>query len=187
MYDDKDMKIAGSKPSKSIQMARETEELSAELNRAKAEGAIEKARVLGGRMAEQLLNADREAAFGAEAGEDLLQRRNLLAFTVTVGFERFCKNSTISAVAYGSFYDRVKQMSPQVYAEMSDIGVFSFYFLAFRRGGDVERRMGQTFAMLCGKDGDPVYQERGETIYCKFSSVVETAVREMDLQRSFSE
>ena len=53
-----------------------------------------------------------------------------------------------------------------------DNGAFSFYYLAYRRGSEVERRIGQTFAMLCSHDGDPIYQELGEALYCWFLSVV---------------
>lgn len=184
MFDDKDIKIAGSKPSLSIRQSRETEEVTAELNRAKAGGEFEKARELGEKMAVKLLDNKGDAAFGTvdEAdGDDLLQRRNLLAFTVTVGFEKNCRSSMISAAAYGAFYDCVKRLDSKIYDELSDTGVFSFYYLAYRRGGEVERRMGQTFAMLCGRDGDPVYQELGEALYCYFSAVVESAVKELGL------
>ena len=59
-----------------------------------------------------------------------------------------------------------------------DTGAFSFYYLAFRRGGEIDRRIGQTFAMLCSHDGDPIFQELGEALYCWFLSVVKTAAKE---------
>ena len=46
---------------------------------------------------------------------------------------------------------------------------------------DIERRMGQTFAMLCSHDGDPIYQELGEALYCWFSSVVKTEAEKLKL------
>lgn len=181
MFDDRDMKIAGSHPSQEIRKLPSEEALSPELRQAMADGDIERARRLGERMAEKLLAADRGESFGLHESADLLQRRNLLAFTATTGFDRFCKNRTVAAVAYGAFYDYVKKRSEKTYFEMSDTGVFSFYYLALRRGGDVERRMGQTFAMLCGKDGDPVYQEVGEAVYCSFSADIRAEIREMGL------
>ena len=58
---------------------------------------------------------------------------------------------------------------------------FSFYYLAFRRGNDVERRIGQTFAMLCSHDGDPIYQELGEALYCWFLSEVKASAKEQNI------
>ena len=62
----------------------------------------------------------------------------------------------------------------------TDNGALSFYYLSFRRGGEVERRVGQTFAMLCSHDGDPVYQELGEALYCWFTSVVKRKIEELE-------
>jgi hypothetical protein len=33
--------------------------------------------------------------------------------------------------------------------------------------------------MLCSHDGDPIYQELGEALYCWFYSVVERTVKEL--------
>lgn len=181
MFDDKDMKIAGSHPSREMRKTSHEEENFPELRKAKADGDIERARRLGERMAQKLLDAGEAETFGLSRSEDILQRRNLLAFTATTAFDRFCKNRTVAAVAYGAFYDHVKKRSEKTYFEMSDTGIFSFYYLALRRGGDVERRMGQTFAMLCGKDGDPVYQEIGEAIYCSFSAEIRSEIQAMGL------
>ena len=181
MFDDRDIKIAGSHPSQEIRKTPSEEDVSPELRQAMADGDIERARRLGERMAQKLLAADEEKIFSLNESADLLQRRNLLAFTATTSFDRFCKNRTIAAVAYGAFYDHVKRCSEKTYFEMSDTGIFSFYYLALRRGGDVERRMGQTFAMLCGKDGDPVYQEVGEAVYCSFSAEIRAEIQAMGL------
>ena len=74
-----------------------------------------------------------------------------------------------------------KQNHPELYAGATDNGALSFYYLAFRRGNDSYRRIGQTFAMLCSHDGDPVYHELGEALYCWFSSVVKKQIEELGL------
>jgi len=109
-----------------------------------------------------------------------VQRRLLLSFATTVGFEQYCPNDTVCGIAQKSFLDTLKKNNSELYDTSSDTGAFSFYYLAFRRGGDVDRRIGQTFAMLCAHDGDPVYQELGEALYCWFLSVVRRAVNEQD-------
>ena len=107
----------------------------------------------------------------------IIQRRLLLSFTATVGFEQYCDNDTVCGIAQKSFLDTLKKNDKELYETSSDTGAFSFYYLAFRRGGEIERRIGQTFAMLCAHDGDPVYQELGEALYCWFLSVVRRAAK----------
>ena len=119
-----------------------------------------------------------------EAGEEfrdfdmILQRRLLLSFTATAGFEQYISDDTLVGIAQKSFLDTLNKHNTELYKTSSDTGAFSFYYLAFRRGSEVERRIGQTFAMLCLHDGDPIFQELGEALYCWFSSVVRKAVSE---------
>ena len=182
MFDDNDIKIAGSRPSLSVDAARENDDVKNEIMRAKSQGDFDKAKVLGEQMAEKLLRDDGPVAFGIADGlEDLVARRELLAFTITVGFDRFCTSSVVAAAAYGAFCDHLKALDKSIYEKLSEHGAFSFYYLAYRRGGEIERRMGQTYAMLSEKDGDPVFQELGEALYCYFSAVVEDAVEKLGI------
>ena len=75
----------------------------------------------------------------------------------------------------------VEKLMPYLGGFMLDSGAFSFYYLAYRRGNEVDRRIGQTFAMLCAHDGDPIYQELGEAIYCWFISRVSKKLKESGL------
>ena len=102
----------------------------------------------------------------------ILRRRLLLSFTATVGFEQYITDDTLVGIAQKSFLDTLNKHSAELYKTSNDTGAFSFYYLAYRRGSEVDRRIGQTFAMLCSHDGDNVYQELGEALYCWFSSVV---------------
>ena len=105
-----------------------------------------------------------------------IQRILLLAFIVTAVLESNVDNEAFAGIAQKSFLDTVKKDYSSIYEYTSDTGAFTFYYLAFRRGIDVERRVGQTFAMLCGHDGDPIYQELGEVLFCWFSSLIKEAV-----------
>jgi hypothetical protein len=111
----------------------------------------------------------------------LLQRRLLLSFTATVGFEKYCLDDSLCGIAQKSFLDTVKKENDEIYRTSQDTGAFSFYYLAFRRGGETDRRVGQTFAMLCSHDGDPVYQELGEALYCWFMSVVKAKAKQLQI------
>ena len=110
-----------------------------------------------------------------------IHRRTLLSFTATVGFEQLSDNDAISGIAQKSFIDTVRTTDAKLYDTLSDTGAYSFYYLAFRRGNEVDRRMGQTFAMLCSHDGDPIYQELGEALYCWFLSVVKQAAKKRNI------
>ncbi|MBR4909759.1 MAG: hypothetical protein IKZ47_00345 [Clostridia bacterium] len=170
---DSDVKIAGDKPSRDIRKniaASEEKNVSGEQRAA--------AKRVGAAVAEQFLkNAGELPEDNTDYGL-LIQRRLLLSFSATAGFEQYITDDTLSGVAQKSFLDALKKAGDEIYKTSSDMGAFSFYYLAFRRGNDIERRIGQTFAMLCSHDGDPIYQELGEALYCWFNSVVRKAVKE---------
>ena len=167
---DNDIKIAGNRPSLSIKTNMAVSEANAVLD---AED-VKKAEELGIQVAKEFCSASAEYTDAVEDSDEnmLIQRHLLLSFTATVGFEDYLKSEAAAGVAQKSFLDYVKENKPELYKYTSDTGAFSFYYLAHRRGNDVERRMGQTFAMLCAHDGDPIYQELGEVLYCWFSAKI---------------
>lgn len=164
---DSDIKIAGDKPSIDVKrnklLAGESSESLSERNNAKYLG----------RAVAQIFSKDAtDFKYDDYDYEMVVQRRMLLSFTATVGFERYCSDDADAGIAQKAFIDYLKENNPQILKTSTDTGAFSFYYLAYRRGSEVERRIGQTFAMLCSHDGDNVYQELGEALYCWFSSVV---------------
>ena len=174
IFDDKDIKIASDKPSQDIKKnmaaTREDEHSKGD--------AFEKAREWGAGVAREFIKDARENPEGADCDfEMVIQRRLLLSFTATVGFEQYANDDTAGGIAQKSFLDTLKGEDKSLFETAQDTGAFSFYYLAFRRGGDVVRRMGQTFAMLCLHDGDPIYQELGEALYCWFLSVVKSSLQ----------
>ena len=171
---DSDIKIAGDRPSEDIK--RNRAELNTEKGYAKEE--IEKARNWGKEVAHRFIDDARESAEAEDSYyEMLVQRRMLLSFTATVGFEQL-SDDTLSGIAQKSFLDTLRKTDMEIYNTSADTGAFSFYYLAFRRGNEIDRRIGQTFAMLCSHDGDPIYQELGEALYCWFFSVVKRTAKE---------
>lgn len=177
MYSDNDIKIAGDKPSEQIKRNREVR-ISEESGPSKA--AIKKAESWGRDVALIFIDDAKESAKDGNAatnGEMLVQRQMLLSFTANVGFEQL-SDDTLSGIAQKSFLDTIKSENIELYKTSSDTGAFSFYYLAFRRGGEVDRRIGQTFAMLCSHDGDPIFQELGEALYCWFLSSVRKSAKE---------
>ena len=171
---DSDIKIAGDKPSRDIK-----KNSGAADERIVSKEQREAAKRVGAAVAEQFLKDAAELPDGENTDYNLLmQRRLLLSFSATAGFEQYIGDDVLSGVAQKSFLDAVRRAGEDIYKTSSDMGAFSFYYLAFRRGNDIERRMGQTFAMLCSHDGDPIFQELGEALYCWFTSVVKKAIKE---------
>lgn len=178
---DDDIKIVGDKPSATVRLNKMKDSIDTEYTKIDRDSAKKLGSIIAEKYVEEINSAeDNEAGDGFEV---LCQIKLLLSFTATVGFERFCKNDTMSGLAQKSFIDTLSKQNERLYKESSDMGAFSFYYLAFRRGGDIERRMGQTFAMLCSMDGDPVLQERGEALYCWFSAVIRKTVLELCLDK----
>lgn len=179
---DRDVKIVGANPSETVKQnmqtgAKQEEILPPELQ--------QKAVQLGKTIATEYCNAGEQfldATGDSADAELLLQRQLLLSFTVTVGFERFCSQA-VAGYAQKSFLDELNKISHTLYQNSTDTGAFSFYYLAYRHYNEVERRMGQTFAMLCSHDGDPIYQELGEALYCWFSSLIEENCKALGLSQ----
>ena len=177
------MKIVGDKPSKSLERDTNLFVDSNEYEKEKKNGNLNRAKALGRKIAEDFIaNCKKEeTTVSEEESEQLkLQRILLLSFTVMAGLERFCPNMTLANATRSTFFDELHIMDEELFNKSSDTGAFSFYYLSFRRGNDVERRIGQTFAMLCLHDGDPIYQELGEALYCWFFSNIERQVKDAE-------
>ncbi len=177
---DRDIKIVGEHPSQTV---KENLQKSNNAQEPIPQELQQKAIALGKTVAQEYCNAGEQFldATGQNAdAELLLQRQLLLSFTVTVSFERYCSQA-VAGYAQKSFLDELNKISHTLYLNSTDTGAFSFYYLAYRHYNEVERRMGQTFAMLCSHDGDPIYQELGEALYCWFSSLIEQKCKELEL------
>lgn len=179
MFDDNDIKIAGNRPSDSINK----NNLSVVYEDVMSEAITLSAKKLGEYVADRFSEAS-DAYYDAVEDADanmFVQRILLLSFTVTAVFESSITNDAVAGIAQKSFLDAVRTKYKDIYKYTSDTGAFTFYYLAYRRGSEIERRMGQTFAMLCAHDGDPIYQELGEVLFCWFSSVVKDAIEQHNL------
>lgn len=174
---DEDIKIAGNKPSLSIKKYNSPNNNDVSLPKER----VTAAKKLGEVIAKEFCKAFEAYPNAVEEPDDnmLAQRLLLLSFTATVGLDKHLEDETLAGIAQKSFLKTVKNTSNDLYKFTSDTGAFSFYYLAYRRGSEVERRMGQTFAMLCSHDGDPIYQELGEVLFCWFSSIIKSAVTDI--------
>lgn len=170
---DEDIKIANIGGKGTVSKHEKTHSVSEEYNRESAKGNTVKAKILGQELALKI--ADNLNTFTVEdedSGNDeiAIQRGVLMTFAATVILENEIESTVVSQAAKNSFNSELEKLLPELSKAVNDSGAFSFYYLAYRRGTEVDRRIGQTFAMLCAHDGDPIYQELGEAIYCWFLS-----------------
>ena len=145
-------------------------------------GNIDKAKEVGAKIAADIVSS---AALEWEEESDtsfeiLLQRGLLLASSAVVAIESASLPGVIEDVIKQKFFASLQLLDNGMYKETAESGAFSFYYLAYRRGTELERRMGQTFAMLCAHDGDPIYQELGETLFCWMKSKTEKILSETE-------
>ncbi len=182
MCQDYDMKIAGDKPSQQKEVEKTDVSGFEEYPREVANGNIERAKKLGAALAEAFVAAGNNDCFdGSCPGDsDELDRQKLLllCFTVLSTLETKCPAVCTVKIAKAAFFDALRAIDADLPDRSTDTGAFSFYYLSYRRGTEVDRRIGQTFAMLCAHDGDPIYQELGEAIYCWFYSVVNKKIKQ---------
>lgn len=179
MFDDYDMKIVGDPQKDGADKDLFAD--NAEYEKEKKNGNIAKAKALGELLAGEFVAVCKkdELTIDGNDGEALMvQKVLLLSFTVMAGLEQFCPNMSVANTARTAFFDKLFTLDNEIFEKSSDTGAFSFYYLSFRRGTEVDRRVGQTFAMLCSHDGDPIYQELGEALYCWFLSVIEGKVND---------
>lgn len=170
---DEDVKIAGDKYTGASAPA------SAEEYRRQSEnGNIDNAKKMGAKIAEKIVKTA-AVPWGDQQDDSFdlqLQRGLLLTFAATITVESLPASELIKDIIKQAFFNELSRLDSGLYKGTVDSGAFSFYYLAYRRGIDIERRIGQTFAMLCSHDGDPVYQELGEALFCSMRSKTLKAV-----------
>lgn len=181
--DDSDIKIAGKEPAPDDNSDAINE--ANELNALKKSGDVAKANELGSILSRKFLDADGVSSFGEDSEESeavKTQRRLLLAFTAVHVVKESLSNDIIRDIVIKSFYDSLKNAMPDFYEELMKSGSFSFYTLCVRRGGEVEKYIGETFAMLCSKEKDNVYKDFGTALYLRFVDVSHKAVDSFNLK-----
>ncbi len=141
---------------------------------------LDKARKLGVALAGMAKEAERGFELNIN-DELLLQRRLLLCYAIATALEDYSESIQYARTALNAFYDTIKRIEFDFYEDIGSTGSFSFYYLTRRQGGDIVRRIGQTFAMLCGQDGDPVCQELGEALYCQYTNMVKVQIKSMQM------
>ena len=174
---DEDIKIVGIKPSVDVKRNKSIEGQIEKINSCDTHNAL----LLGEYIAEEFCKEENKQ--NESNSELMFQRTVLLSFTADVSFDKYCRDEGIANIARHSFDKKLDELSKDLYKSSMDTSAFSFYYLAYRGGRDIERRIGQTFAMLCSHDGDPIFQELGEALFCWFSSLVMDKAAELGINK----
>ena len=182
LEDDRDMKIAGDDFEPVEPRAGEVDNGDAALlEQEKENGNLSRARRLGAILAEEVSAVEGDSP--TENSALLTQRRILLAFAVEVGLDALLPNGLTAQTAQTIFYDTLRATAPQFYDDLQASGAFSFYYLCVRDGRQVEERVGETFASLCGKKGDPACEQTGRELFRRFSGQVKRFVDTLEFVR----
>lgn len=159
LEDDRDMKIAGDDFEPINETGADDGHEARLLEQEKENGNLSRARRLGAILADEVSAVEGDSLTADSAL--LTQRRILLAFAVEVGLDALLPNSLTAQTAQDIFYNSLRVTAPRFYDDLQASGAFSFYYLCVRDGRQVEEKVGETFASLCGKKGDPAYAPHG--------------------------
>lgn len=169
LNDDSDVKIFGKKVADE---KNDIADLLEEVNRQRANGNTAKARELGEKLAlifldDNEINAHIASAVGKvpKTQKVMKQVRILIVFSAQLCLSRQLPVALLSNTAVNSFYDQISDDTHDFYNQLSGGPEFSFYYLAVRTNVSSATVVGETFAMLCGKEKDEYYMSLGRNIY----------------------
>ena len=169
----------------------DTTELVEELVEKKRTGKLDKARVLGENIAVAVCSGQIITPEGAS--EDMFterlrsQARLLLAFAVSVGLDEVTSSELTARTALSVFYDTLKKDCPALYESLNSSAAISMYYLAFRRGGNVDEAIGKTFAALCGEEDSMEHSLLGRELYIHFLATIYREAAKLDLAKDQDE
>lgn len=165
-FDDSDVKIFTGK-AKSDDEGSEILRLAEESKRHRANGNSEKAKQVGITLAEAAPRELGDPALKKYVGdpEILYEIKVLSVFTGEASAHMYMPNPMLATTAVNSLYDNLRSQFPGFYENITDGTAFSFYYLNLRRGIEVEKNIGKTFAMLCDDDNNEELISLGENIF----------------------
>ncbi len=144
----------------------------AEMTKHRSNGNILKAKQLGKHLAEifvdepSLLSQLESEVGKIECDEDNMYHiKVLLIFTAEYCINHLLPATLLSNTAVTALYDTVIKKASAFYDRLDDAAEYSFYYLAVRKGIDISKNIGISFAMLCGNDKDEYYTNLGKRLF----------------------
>ncbi len=108
--------------------------------------------------------------------EVLYEVRVLMIFTAQIALHSVLP-SVLSTEAVNIMYNQMRDQSEAFYDNVMDGTSFSFYYLAIRKGVNIEENVGKNFAMLCGDEDEEDFIELGKKVYMLTNSYIRELVK----------
>ncbi len=144
----------------------------AEMTKHRSNGNILKAKQLGKHLAEIFVDepsllSQLEGEIGKiECDDDNMYHiKVLLIFTAEYCINHYLPATLLSNTAVNSLYDTVIKKAAEFYDRLDDAAEYSFYYLAVRKGVEISKNIGISFAMLCGEDKNEYYTNLGKRLF----------------------
>lgn len=170
MRNDDDIKIFH--PKKASGAGSELTELAALMDEYRLNGNMEKATMLGEKLATVVPEEEFPEDTAGLNNKELMQLRALMAFTAQISLHKYMPHTMLSSQAINAMYAAVNATSPGFFSNISDGSSFTFYYLSVRKKGDIGKEIGKNYAMLCDRDGDPKFIALGSKIFAETESYV---------------
>lgn len=188
-----DVKIYSSKKSLEDLTANLSTDIEA-LNTLRQSGDLLKAKELGKKLASltprieenggEALSVDFKKLLAPkfQSQDILFQIRVLMIFAAESLLQLEISAPQLSTTAINAMHDRLRKESPVFYKNISDGAAFTFYYLALKKGRQLETDIGEAFAMLCSvrKDNES-FVEAGKTVWKAACAVIEQEIKNAQL------
>ena len=167
MFDDSDVKIFDDKGKANENY----DEIAAihEMTKQRNNGNSDRAKKLGKHLAEifvdepNLLKELAGEVGNLDYSDDIMyQIKVLIIFTAEYTINHTFPSALLSNTAINAMHDTLKKHAAEFYDRLDDAAEYSFYYLAVRKGNDISKGIGKSFAMLCNKSD---YAELGQNIF----------------------
>ncbi len=116
------------------------------------------------------------------APDILYQIKVLLVFACETLLQIEVPVSVVSTTAITAMYDKIKNLSPGFYDNISNGAAFTFYYLAIQKGGELSQNIGEAFAMLCGVKNKEGFVNAGKTVWNIAVDIVEKEIEKAGFQ-----
>ncbi len=154
-------------------------------------GNLDKARILGESLATITPSANGDGiivdlkdhlAPKYFAPDILYQIKVLLVFACETLLQIEIPVSVVSTTAITAMHNKIKELSPGFYANISNGAAFTFYYLAVQKGGDLSENIGEAFAMLCSVKNKEGFVNAGKTVWNIAVDLIEKEIEKADFK-----
>lgn len=173
--DDGDIKIFKKKTKEETDDALD---VALEVKRHRINGNFAKAKRLGSLFTELAPDCieNKSAAEYTDNPAILYQITVLSIFTGESAIHTFAPNPILSTAMVNSMYDSLIDVFPGIYNNITDGTAYSLYYLSLRKGVDVEKAIGKTFAGLCQDEENENLTALGAEIYTELRDIIKKEI-----------